>query len=395
MPATSHREDQPEPIRRPAHQIAISTAFLAAGQIGGVEQAYLGIVDALARSLPPDTTIRLIGRRNSRDRRPYANIAKTEGPDFPRNRFLWDTFVTPRFTRGLQSILFPNYFTPPLPRGVRKVTIIHDLQYLHYPEYFPARKRLWLRLAHEATLRLADTTIAISNFVRDDIIRAYGSRHEHRVVVLPPPIDWEAFNVTANTHSEGIAPIADAGEPFILSVSAHWPHKNIGTLLRAFAASGFAQHHYRLVLVGQRARGLAGATTSSDNLDRLITELNLDDRIRVTGYVDQATLAWLYRHATLFVFPSLFEGMGRPVIEALGFRLPVLAANRASIPEVSRGLGVLMEHPTSVNEMASLIDEMARNSDRFKPSPQAAAAIQDEFGAQRLGPEYARILLAG
>ena len=116
------------------------------------------------------------------------------------NRFLRITSTLRGRLDRYDGLLFANYFTPPFPRTRKRprfVTVIHDLQYLHLADNFSRQKRAWLRATHEATLRLADKTVAISNDVRDDILASYGARWASRVRTVHNPVSWERFGPDA------------------------------------------------------------------------------------------------------------------------------------------------------------------------------------------------------
>ena len=153
------------------------------------------------------------------------------------NRFILEWKAMRRAAGALDAMLFTNYFTPPAraAKHLRLVTVIHDLQYLHFPQNFTLQKRLWLRCAHELTLRRADRVVVISDFVRQDLLSHYGARWENKVQVIPNPISFERFD--GETPHETARPWDKDVERgrYILSVAAHYPHKNLATLIRAFA----------------------------------------------------------------------------------------------------------------------------------------------------------------
>src|SRR5690606_13070144 len=123
----------------------------------------------------------------------------------------------------------------------------------------------------------------------------------------------------------GMLPHSNQGSgtrPKVLSVSAHWPHKNIATLLRAFRRlqDRTGDDGPELVLVGQLAPNLVSNRNATD-LEAVVEQLGLRN-VRVTGHIDDEALGEEYRSASLFVFPSLFEGFGMPPVEALGMGVP-------------------------------------------------------------------------
>ena len=202
---------------------------------------------------------------------------------------------------AFDSLLFPNYFTPPRKAAGKIVTVIHDLQYLHFPLNFSRKKRIWLRVAHELTLHRADVVVAISGFVRDDLIQHYGDRRAGKIRVIPNPVSWERLGDDASS-SDMLDVIPDS--PYILSVAAHYAHKNLETLIKAFAMVQRTRAEYKLVLAGQLPTHLVGVSRHAHVTD-LTQALGVAGSVLVTGHIPDATLGALYRNAALFVFLSL------------------------------------------------------------------------------------------
>src|SRR5690606_26198103 len=258
------------------------------------------------------------------------------------------------------------------------VTVMHDLLYRHYPQYFSARKRAWLNLIHRDTLRRAQRVVAISEFVREDILRVYGERWADKVVSIPNPVSWDRLKAGA-TGPE----LTGADRRIVLSVAAQWPHKNVETLLRAWSLlrSQGLTGGAALVMVGQRPSGLIGAVVSADHV------ADSDDVI-FTGHVSDEELAGWYAAASLFVFPSLFEGFGIPPVEALGLGLPVLTSARTSIPEVTLGAADLIEDPLDPSTWASRIADHLAQPGRFVPTQQQVATIRERYEPTAIAARY-------
>jgi glycosyltransferase involved in cell wall biosynthesis len=289
-----------------------------------------------------------------------------------------------------RSILCPNYFTPPglSPAGGRVVTVIHDLQYRHFPEFFSRRKRVWLRTAHANTLRRSDRVVAISEFVAADITASYGDRWRSKLTVIPDPVSWSRFETaTTAALSPSIRRIV-ANRPFVLSVAANYPHKNLDRLVEAMAILRKAPRFrdVALVLAGQLAQGLVGTRNGRP-------ELPSNEWVVPTGYVSDAALGALYRRATAFVLPSLFEGFGMPAVEALGLGLPVVASRTTAIPEATRGLARLLDDPTDAQQMAHVIGEVLGEPERWAPSTSDVASLRQAYDPSRVADRYLEALL--
>jgi glycosyltransferase involved in cell wall biosynthesis len=231
--------------------------------------------------------------------------------------------------------------------------------------------------------------VAISEFVREDIARSYGSRFASTTRVIPWPIHWRALDRVEEPAPPVLSRIRQA--PFVLSVSAQYRHKNLETLVRAFAVVAKLRRDLQLVLVGQTPDLLVGSRRAQP-LSQLIAELGIAERAIVTGFVTDGQVGWLYRNATAFVFPSVFEGMGRPAIEALGMGLPVLTTNRTAIPEMTRGLAAYVENPFDVDEMASRLKCMCDAPKDFAPASTQVAQLREEYSPETIARAFSEVL---
>ncbi len=149
-------------------------------------------------------------------------LAYRRVPD-PWGRFPAESRVGLVDSAGFDAILFPNSFTPPIVRSRRVVTVIHDLQYLLLPEYWPLAKRVWMRANHEITLRRCDAVVAISQSVRNDILTHYGHRWESRVHAIWNPVSLDRLTQAAEQTFTN-------GRPYILCAAVDRPPKNLSTL---------------------------------------------------------------------------------------------------------------------------------------------------------------------
>lgn len=359
-------------------RIAVSAEFVRPSRVGGIEQA----LQYLVRGLVPycgDEELAVFG--NDLDPDDWAGATIWTPRRLHRIRFVQETRTFRAEADRFDAFYFPNYFTPIGPARCRVVTTIPDLQYRHFPQYFTARKRRWLAFAHGRTLKHASAVTVYSSFVRDDICDRYGVAAAERITVLPIPVDFDSLTTPC---VEG-AP----GRPYILSVASHYKHKNLSTLIRAVRIVRDNGLDIDLVLVGQLGRNLVGVAEYED-VQRLVADLRLEDHVRVTGFVDSTQLARIYAGASLFVFPSVFEGFGLPPVEALGLGLPVITTRCASLAEVTRGLADLVDDPFDSDELADLV--VRRIEDGVRPSPADVEQIRSYYSPSRIGAQFYELL---
>ncbi|MEM2592743.1 MAG: glycosyltransferase family 1 protein [Thermofilaceae archaeon] len=270
-----------------------------------------------------------------------------------------------------------------LPHFSRILTVftLHDLIFLFHPETHKPLNRWFLTLMMPRFLRAADAVIAVSECTKRDAVRAYGIPEEKITVIyegVSPrfrPADPEA--VQAVRAKYGLP------EHFILYVGTIEPRKNLVALLEAYAAilTRNTQHAIRLVIVGKKGWLYEG-------FFRRLRELGLEERVHFTGYVPDEDLPALYSAADLFVFPSLYEGFGLPVLEAMACGVPVVCSNTSSLPEVA-GDAALLVNPTDVQALAAAIeraltDEALRASLRARGMERARRFTWEETALRTL-----------
>lgn len=217
------------------------------------------------------------------------------------------------------------------------VGTVHDLSSLHVANKYDRLHEFYIRKVMPALIRCLTYVITVSESSRRDIVEHAGVSPD-RVVVVPN--GWNGLR-----QPSGVA--CPVSGPYLLYVARlEHPGKNHVRLIRAFE---------RLWLSGRKDVKLVLAGPDRERADEIHAAARLSpcsDNIVFTGYVDDAVLDTLYRHARALVFPSLFEGFGLPLIEAMGYDLPVASANRSSLPEVA-GNAALYFDPVDVEAMAA------------------------------------------
>ncbi len=251
-------------------------------------------------------------------------------------RTLWEYGVLPPLVRSRGYRLYHalGSLTPRI-RGLPVVLTIHDLIYQHFPESVPRGYRLFMQAVQPRAARMATRVIVDSQHVAAEVIERLGVRPERvRVVPLGPGQDFHRV-----TDAEVISGVLDRfgiTSPYCVAVGRGYPHKNIAGLLKALVLVLRQRKDVRLVLIGERYR--AGPA-----LEKLIAESKLETAVVWTGFVGRAELNALYSGASAFVFPSLAEGFGLPVLEAMQCGAPVVASSLTAIPEVVGNAGLLVD----------------------------------------------------
>ena len=257
------------------------------------------------------------------------------------------------------------YRAPSRRPAVPVIPVVWDLSHIRHPETHPASRLRWMRHVGEAC-RDAPAIHTISEFTSREIVEVFGVDPE-RIHVIPPAVS-AVFRETAPHVS---LPLDLVPRGYALTVSTLEPRKNLRTLVAAFAALAPAERRRMpLVVVGARGWGDLGL---DDTLEPLLAE----NSIRLAGYVTDAELAALYRDARTMFYPSLYEGFGMPVIEALATGTPVVASDAASLPEAVGGAGRLVR-PLDVPGWTAELRRALGDDDAFRPEmtePRRARAL--------------------
>jgi len=231
--------------------------------------------------------------------------------------------------------MFNAGFTAPVFAPCPNVTVFYDLRHRLQPEGFRWFDRPFWRFLLWTSARVSKRIITISESARTDFTAIYGVPAE-RITVVYPGLEPRFFELQR-----------DHTEPFVLCVSALFPHKNHARLIRAFARR---QRDFRLVLAGMR-------NFQAPMLDALIAELGVADSVQLTGWIPREEIFGLYQRAHAFIYPSTFEGFGMPVLEAMAAGIPVACSDIPSLREAAED-AVLRFDPLSEDAIAEALDRI-------------------------------------
>ena len=263
---------------------------------------------------------------------------------------LWLLAYLPLRLSRLRADVFhgPAVFLPLIKAGYRTVVTIHDLVSFLFPETVPRKYSLYMRLMTRLAVRSADRIIAVSDATKADLRRVLGVRDDQVTVIHEAAAPEFAVAPSAEAAARVVARYGIT-PPYCLFVGNLEPRKNLARLIEAFALVT-ARHPPgdaapQLVLAGTRAwlsGGILNAVVAHD----------LTERIVFTDYVPPVDLPALYAGAACFVFPSVYEGFGLPVLEAMAAGAPVVASRVGAIPEVAGDAALLVDatRPATIAE---------------------------------------------
>ncbi len=265
---------------------------------------------------------------------------------------------------------FPAPVLPLLFQPENSVMTVHDVAFLFFQEYFSPLLRKWLTIATERGIRRSQKVIAVSETTRQDIL-AYYEVEPEKVVTIHHGVH-ERFRPVPQEDIERVRKTYQIAGEYILCVGTLQKRKNLPRLLQAFYM--LKQKHgipHKLVLVGAKFENLPEGGIFST-----IERLFLQEEVIWTGYAAGRDIPALLSGATVFALPSLYEGFGMPILEAMACEVPVVCSNTSSFPEVAGDSSVMFD-PTSVESIACellrvLADQELQSELRHKGVQRAA-----------------------
>ncbi len=317
----------------------------------GVERMAYHFITNLSRVSSPHEFVLFVDGPVS-ESIPLPHQVVVEALKHPALQRVFDFWVTAQVRALIRAHDIDLFFSPntKFPFGsVPCVTTVHGLEWAFYPAGYRRIERLKQRFWFDLASRKSVGLVTFARNTAEDI-RKLRPGGRTPVCVVPEGVGEQFRRLGPEEFSPDLVTKLGAREPFILSVCSLEPRKNIDRLIMAFARliEGHGLRH-DLVLVGRQG-------WKSDRLHRLADDLGVADRVRFTGHVSDEELVRLYNKTDLFVYPSLYEGFGLPLLEAMACGAPVVASNRSSLPEVAGDAAIVVD-PMSETELA---DAMAR-----------------------------------
>ena len=328
-------------------RIGLNLLFIIPGQNGGTQTYAESLIKALAAIDKEDDFTVFVSREGAALELPkQANFHKVVCPVQAVRRevrYAYEQMLFPRLlSRYDFDVLHSLGYVCPLYSPCPSVVSIADLNYLTSWHGMSRSKQLFLGWFVTQSARHADAVLTISQFSKSELLHHLQVPDSKVSVTLLGP--REALPLSAECW-EDLASQYGIGEAYLMAFGSLTNNKNIARLVRAFARI-YSQIPHTLLLVGHLPPG--------SELQAEIASLGVGSRIKFTGYVADAHIMPLLEHADLFVFPSLYEGFGLPVLEAQTAGIPVACSTAASLPEVA-GDGAMFFDPTSTEEMGHVL----------------------------------------
>jgi len=338
--------------RRPGEKPLVAVdlwPLLPGGANGGAKVFTLRLLETMA-AMAPDTAFVLVANPAALD-----ELRALEAPNLtvlPAKRQWFAKPPRKLLGRAVDAWFCPftrPYFQAP---GIPLVSVVYDLQYHYYPQFFSDEERRGRDQTFQLAARRSARLACISDYVRTTVLE-YGKLPPEKVRAVPIRIPQRLGAPSEAETGAALERLGLSPKGYFLYPANFWPHKNHAVLLTAFSL--FARSHpdasVKLVLTGADT-GLA------PSLKEAAGSMGLADRVLFTGYVSDPDLAALTSACLALVFPSLFEGYGMPVAEAMSLGVPVACSDVTSLPEVG-GDAVLLFDPRKPEDVARALSRLA------------------------------------
>jgi glycosyltransferase involved in cell wall biosynthesis len=287
------------------------------------------------------------------------------------------------FIGSLDLFYSPDFVLPPVLRA-RTLLTVHDLSFVRHPQTADPHLYRYLNVAVPRSVRRADHILADSQNTAHDLTELWDVP-SGKISVLYPGVESRFRPVTDAAELDRVRNRYDLPQHFIFTVGTLQPRKNYERLIRAFSQLRVAtkDHSHRLVVAG-------GKGWLYESIFDSVRELGLEERVLFPGFVDDEDLPALYTLADLFAFPSLYEGFGLPVLEAMACGTPVICSEASSLPEVA-GDATLLVDPLDMEGWTQAMRQ-ALNDEELRRSLVARGLAQARgFSWERAARELQRL----
>jgi glycosyltransferase involved in cell wall biosynthesis len=365
-----------------AHLLSSRAGYRTAGIHGYIA----GLLAHLPQVLPADWRLTAMVGRAFQGRFAGVHLRHARfDTETPLRRIAWEQLVQPWGTHQY-DLVHQLAFVAPVATRTPTVVTVYDLSFVHYPEYLSAARRAYLRAFTRTTCQRAARVLAISQSTADDLTHTYAIPPD-KIDIAYPGYDAARMRPLPPETVAAFRAQHDLPQRFWLFIGTLEPRKNLLTLLRAYAALPAAQ---RLPLIIGGGKGW-----NYEPIFEAVRRYHLHD-VRFIGFVPSESLPLWYNSAETFFFPSVFEGFGLPVLEAMACGTPVVVSSASSLPEIAGEAGLCLpphEPDAWAQAMQQVAADDAWRAQASARGQQVAAGFSWMRTAERTAASYAHILI--
>ncbi len=318
-------------------------------------------------------------------------IIKKRFPNKVLNYLFFKVFKRPQLDQllGVDFFLMPHINFIALNSSSKLILVIHDLSFLHYPEFFNWRKNFWHRfIGIKKLIKRADLIVAISENTKNDLINL-ANVSENKIKVIYSGLDEKYYNFVYPEENKKkiIKTKYNLPEKFILFLGNIEPRKNILGIIQSynfFRKKNPELKDYKLVLAG-------GLGWKNKRILQEYQKSEFKDDIMFLGYVDEKDKPFIYNLSSVFVFPSFYEGFGFPPLEAQATGTPVISSFSSSLPEILGNSAILVD-PYNIKDLTKSIIDVLKNLELKEKLIVSGKENVKRFQWQKTAKKYLELL---
>jgi glycosyltransferase involved in cell wall biosynthesis len=288
----------------------------------------------------------------------YENVVEVYSKSLVPHAIYWDNFIVPQIAKEYHiDLIFNPFLSVPIPGDFKKIFVMHGHEWFTMPEVFWLSERVIGKMRMRAIMKTADKIISISNTMTALCAQKTGLP-DSKFRTIYHGVDESFRPITDNTILDVVKQKYNLPEKFILFIGGLYPQKNFSALVKAFSLMVNDVPH-QLVVAGK-------ARWKYKNDLKLIEEKGLETRIQLLGWVNPEEIPALYNLADCFVYPSLYEGFGLCLVEAMATGCPVVAASTGALPEIAQDAALLVDpqnHPQMQEAILKVISDTGLRHD--------------------------------
>lgn len=367
-------------------KIGVDLTWVRHGKVGGTESNTRNILDGISKitDLNEIKFVLFVTEDNADSFKKYEEFdcfelyicgVKSAGQI---KRALWQNLKFGKILKKLEiKVLFePVYGKPFLGmKDIRVITTIHDLQALHFPEYFSKARCVWMNLSWKNAVKTSYKVIAITNYVKEDIIKNYKASPQKIEVIY----DAISAGTGSSEPESALSSYGAEADNYYFTVAYFSPHKNLKTLILVLKElkRRKSKMFKKLVICG------ANSGNTREKLEAFIRENDLAEDIIILPFISAELRNRFYMSCSAFLFPSIFEGFGMPPIEAMSYGKLCITTKCACIPEVTGNMASYVDDPTDIDMWIDKIE----NPDKI-PQKADVEKLLSQYNDIKIAKEY-------
>lgn len=362
-------------------RIGIDLTWLKPEKSGGVEAYAKNLLDGFIKLGDDNEYVLFLAKDNSdylskyfKDKK-FIKITCNTSALNVKQHLIWQNLCQYKVLKknNINFCFFPVYEMPIYKcKKIKNVTTIHDIQALHYPEFFSKLENIWFKLAWQRAITCSDKIVAITDYTKNDLKENF--KHKNNIETIYNPVTLDNSEIEDFEEIKKKYNIKE--KEYYYTVSSMHKHKNLITLIKMIKyikENGINNIPDKLVI-----SGVGGP--NKDNLIKTIKEMGIEENIILTNFVSNSERNSLIKNSNVFLFPSIFEGFGMPPIEAMNLGVNVITTKCTSIPEVTKGKCNYVENALDEKEWVEEIRKV-QNKETEK-------IVFDEYNTEKIARKY-------